>query len=95
MFFTHCKCRKFKSLYLSSLIFKRQGVFNLLTPDAARSASVEPIGDMYTIVKGCCIFGKLSELTNLIVSKKRYVGSFSSYTALLSTHLFFFDGFFS
>ena len=68
MFFTRCNCRKFKSISRSSPIVEREGVFNLLTPDAARSASVEPIGETQPIVKSSRIFGKLSRSSH----RRRY-----------------------
>ena len=94
VFFTRCNCRNLKSLSRSSPIVERQGVFSLLTPDTARSASVEPIDEMQPIIKSCRKFGRLLGSADLVASTKLSVGSFSSYAALPST-LFFLCGCFT
>ena len=46
MFDIRCRCNRFRSLSLLSPIVLRKGVFNRLIPDAALSASVDPMGQV-------------------------------------------------
>ena len=43
---TRCNCSNFKMLSLCSPIVLRNGIFNLLTPEAAPSASVDRVGEI-------------------------------------------------
>ena len=43
---TRCNCSNFKSFSLCSPIMLRNGIFNLLTPEAAPSASVDRVGEI-------------------------------------------------
>ena len=53
-----CRCNRFRTLSLLSPIVLRYGVFNRLIPDAALSASVDPMGEAAPKIKTLCIFGK-------------------------------------
>ena len=61
---THCNCGKFESLLSCSPIVLRNGVFNLLTPEAALSAywwntnnnqQLFKIGKQIIVCKTCCL----------------------------------------
>ena len=55
-----CRYNRFRTLSLLSAIVLRHGVFNRLIPDAALSASVDPMGVATPKIKTLCIFGKKS-----------------------------------
>ena len=55
-----CRWNRFRSLSLLSPTVLRYGVFNCLIPDAALSASVDPMGQVAPKINNLHIFGKKS-----------------------------------
>ena len=80
-----CSWIKFKSASLESLIINRKGVLSHHMLEAARSASVEPIGETQPIVKSFQMFEKLSEPAIWSALIKLSDGSESWYAGLPST----------
>ena len=60
MFDIRCRCNRFRSLSLLTPIALWYGVFNRLIPDAALSASVDPMGEVPPRISNLRIFGKKS-----------------------------------
>ena len=67
IFDIRCRSNKFISLSLLSPIVLRCGVFNRLIPDAALSASVDPIGEVAPKINNLRMFGKKSVLATFKV----------------------------
>ena len=55
-----CRCNRLKALSLLSPIVLRYGVFNRVTPNAALSTSVDPMGEAPPKINSWRIFGKKS-----------------------------------
>ena len=74
---TCCNCSKFKLLSRCSPIVLRNRVFNLLTPEAALSASVDPIGEIQPITNSFLYWERNHSLRDLL-SQEDYLVDLSS-----------------